>query len=618
MRAKFLVVISLVIVGLALSVLGARTIFTFEPSPKGLALDNVSDTDDEDALMQHPFELDGSRPQGAAPLYLYDYWVQVNEDGFAGTSQQRQKRAQAMFLQQFEDDDAVWLYCGIEGVNHAEVWRTDGSMSGSPPVLNWSYVSDPVFSYPNQAADYAIVWDKSGCEGLYIGTRANGTTGGTEVLRYYKKDGSWRWDVVNESGFGKTHTEDSTTYYDNTHIRAMAIFTSSDDEECLYVGTFNTYSGCEVWRTDGSLKDGGPKMNWEQVSYGGFGQYNSGTGQWEDQPDNICVMGLIVFNDRLYAGTYNWYNKSDPDYDDENDWSAGRIFRYDPSGGDPKHWEMVWDGVVGGSGTEEDPYCYALAARCFAIFDGKLWVGLFHESGDDFYSSSTGDSGDWAAAGSIETGYVNDIVDVIIYKGFLYASSHRGELQYVWRTSNGVDWERRSRDGFGDDYNKSIYCFGTFEGDLFAATWNTKTTFSKEDGTGCEVWRTTEKATYIDLVSFNAYPWRDGTVLLVWETGTEMATAGFDLYRSETPELSSFEKINQKLIQAKGQAGSGAKYYAQDKGVTPGTLYYYFLVEIDVNGKVSVFGPVQARANAAEKAVSPAFSPIIEMDTLGV
>jgi len=471
------------------------------------------------------------------PLYAEDYWVQVNEDGFGGTS----RRAQAMFLLPFNDGTEC-LYCGIEGNvsgsdNKAEIFRTEG---GTSYPLDWEYAADDQVFTDNESADCAISWKGD----LYIGTRNENV--GTQILRYYNDSEGWKWVVVNQSGFG----DDC-----NGHTRAMAIFTSADnDKECLYVGTFNTNTGCEVWRTTGDLAQQGDddydpsypdRMHWQRVNYGGFGA--SG-----DNADNLCVMDMIVFdaNDgegpRLYAGTYNWYDSDDPDYDDERDWDAGRIFRYAEDPSDTKRWDEVWDGVVGGSGTGADPYRYALSARSFAEFDNKLWVGLFHLSGDDFYSSVDGSS--WSKSGSLQAGVENDVVDMMVYGNCLWASGRNGskegnnDHQYVWRTTNGSDWEKRSRDGFGDYRNRSIYCFGVFKGDLYAGTWNTETDFGAEDGTGCEVWKTTEDATYITLDSFEATALDDGSILLRWKTGTEIGTAGFHLgftYIEACPRIST-------------------------------------------------------------------------------
>lgn len=607
MRLKLTIFVAAMIIVSALSVFAWNTVMV---RPVGImdgpVPSRLQRTVNDDLLMSHIGTL--SAEQGPGLLYSGDYWIQVNEDGFGGTAAVRAKRAQAMFLYPFQIDGKTWFYCGVEGVNHAEIWRTDGS-SAYPPVLDWTDATDnSVFGYPNKAADFAIEWNGD----LYVGTR---NEQGTAILRYYDQGGgSWKWVQVNVPGFGKTYTDGEQTRYMNTHTRAMAIFTAPDNQkECLYIGTFNGYSGCEVWRTDGTLagdQDYPERMVWEQVNYGGFG---SGT----DEPDNICVMDMIVFDGGLYAGTYNWNDSKDPDYDDETDWSAGRAFRFAPES-DSKNWDMVWDGVISGAGTDTDPYCYALAARCFAIFGSKLWVGLFHSSGDDFFNTASGDSGAWTGAGRVEDGFPNDLVALKVYDGHLWTTAHRSTRRFVFRSPDGENWEQRSTNGFGDDYNKSLYCFGNLGDDLFVGTWNTETTFSAEDGTGCEVWKTTREATYIKLDSFKAIAQANGSVLLYWETGSEIGTAGFHLYRSEVPEFSSFERITSKVIAPRGTPHSGAEYAILDKSVTAGTLYYYFLVEIDVNGKMSTFGPVQAWALIPQPEYYQMYSAIIQMDTLGV
>ncbi|MBN1594186.1 MAG: hypothetical protein JW941_13155, partial [Candidatus Coatesbacteria bacterium] len=383
----------------------------------------------------------------------------------------------------------------------------------------------------------------------------------------------------------------------------------------LYIGTFNDYSGCEVWRTDGSLNEGGPEMNWETVNYGGFKSSGSGAA-------NICVMDMVVYKDSLYAGTHNrcWGSG----YTTETQWSAGRIFRFAPNQNDSRNWDLVWDGVVNPGG---DPPKYALAARCFTEFQNKLYVGLFHDSGHDIFNS---DGGSWTGVSNIDGENVSDVIDLINFcdtnedppTNHMYATAGQGTSQLVWRTADGMNWEERSEVGFGDENNESLFCFGTFGkahefNALYVGTWNN----TDEDGTGTEIWQTPKPdsdCTYITLTSFDAAAQKDGSIMLRWETGTELGSAGFHLYRSESPDFRSFERITQKMIPARGSAAEGAVYRALDKSVEPGTLYYYFLVEIDANGKMSTFGPVQARAKVPIPETFEMYSAIIQMDTNGV
>ena len=69
-------------------------------------------------------------------------------------------------------------------------------------------------------------------------------------------------------------------------------------------------------------------------------------------------------------------------------------------------------------------------------------------------------------------------------------------------------------------------------------------------------------------------------VIVEWNTATEVSTAGFFLYRSDSPD-SGFVQINQELIAAKGDSQSGATYSYTDKDVHPGETYYYLLEELE-------------------------------------
>lgn len=70
-------------------------------------------------------------------------------------------------------------------------------------------------------------------------------------------------------------------------------------------------------------------------------------------------------------------------------------------------------------------------------------------------------------------------------------------------------------------------------------------------------------------------------VEIKWETATEQETAGFYLYRSQTPD-GEFEPINpDKIIDSKGNPVSGASYTYIDSNVTAGETYYYILEEVE-------------------------------------
>jgi len=537
-----------------------------------------------------------------------NHFTQVNYDGFQSGG--NRCRSQTFAIQQFtrtleSGETSTELYAGVEAgdENRSQVWR-----SAYPPGPgSWVQVAHDWFDASetgNQHIDSAAVFDGK----LYMGVANDGgcqlwCTDGTEA-----SDPPYlNWTKVADQGFGSRHwDEDQQRWvYDNVNAYCMTVFSGY-----LYVGTYNEYTGCEVWRSnDPSIG------NWTLVNYGGFG---SATG---NQPDNICVMDMVVFGGQLYAGTYNrcW----GAGYTSETEWNAGRIFKFAPTQGDPQHWEMVWDGVVN---PNETPTKYALAARCFAEFENELYVGLFHNSGYDIFKSSDGST--WTGVSYIDGQAVSDVIDLINFYDTseappgprLYATTGQGSLDYVWRSDDGATWQQRSTDGFGDDTNTSLFCFGTFEkhhefNALYVGTWKSE----GSDRTGTEIWQTpTGDCTYITLDSFEATALDDGSILLRWKTGTEIGTAGFHLYRSVSADFDSFKRVTTKLIDATGTPEAGGEYAVLDRSVNFGVFYYYFLVEVDVNGKMSAFGPVQARAKIPQPVSFEMYSAIIQLDTLGV
>jgi hypothetical protein len=100
-----------------------------------------------------------------------------------------------------------------------------------------------------------------------------------------------------------------------------------------------------------------------------------------------------------------------------------------------------------------------------------------------------------------------------------------------------------------------------------------------------------QKPTAVTLASFTAEA-GPGSVVLAWDTGTEVDNAGFNLYRA-TAEGGSYAKVNGALIAAEGDPVSGASYSFLDKGLSPGT-YYYKLEDVDLTGTTALHGPVSA------------------------
>ena len=73
-----------------------------------------------------------------------------------------------------------------------------------------------------------------------------------------------------------------------------------------------------------------------------------------------------------------------------------------------------------------------------------------------------------------------------------------------------------------------------------------------------------------------------------WETATEVATAGFNLYRSQS-EDGNYVQINEQMIPSRGTAVSGATYTYEDQNVEAGETYYYLLEEIELDASTQQY-----------------------------
>ncbi|MEW6716764.1 MAG: hypothetical protein AB1345_04575 [Chloroflexota bacterium] len=86
-------------------------------------------------------------------------------------------------------------------------------------------------------------------------------------------------------------------------------------------------------------------------------------------------------------------------------------------------------------------------------------------------------------------------------------------------------------------------------------------------------------------------------VVVTWETASELETAGFNLYRSTSPE-GPFTQINENLLSAQGDPVIGSRYVFTDTQVVAGEWYYYELQEVELDGKAFSQGMVSVRATS--------------------
>jgi hypothetical protein len=98
--------------------------------------------------------------------------------------------------------------------------------------------------------------------------------------------------------------------------------------------------------------------------------------------------------------------------------------------------------------------------------------------------------------------------------------------------------------------------------------------------------------TAVELRSFTGTG-AEKSVKLSWETASELDNLGFNLYRAERPNGLK-TKINEALIPANVPPGSpaGAVYDYVDLDLAPRHGYWYWLEDVDINGRTMLHGPV--------------------------
>ncbi len=92
-----------------------------------------------------------------------------------------------------------------------------------------------------------------------------------------------------------------------------------------------------------------------------------------------------------------------------------------------------------------------------------------------------------------------------------------------------------------------------------------------------------EAPTAVTLSKFDVLEVVPAHVTLNWTTASEINTAGFNVYRAESP-TGPFTRVNPQLIPTSADSIVGGKYQYQDSSVSPGKTYYYQLEDVEYNG----------------------------------
>jgi hypothetical protein len=82
---------------------------------------------------------------------------------------------------------------------------------------------------------------------------------------------------------------------------------------------------------------------------------------------------------------------------------------------------------------------------------------------------------------------------------------------------------------------------------------------------------------------------------LRWETASEVGSAGFHVWRSETAD-GDYERITTSLIPGQGNSSSGATYNFTDKNYEGNATYYYRIEQVDADGGSEMFSAIEVTA----------------------
>lgn len=95
----------------------------------------------------------------------------------------------------------------------------------------------------------------------------------------------------------------------------------------------------------------------------------------------------------------------------------------------------------------------------------------------------------------------------------------------------------------------------------------------------------------VELSSFTAAVTAGQFVVLTWITESESNMLGYRVYRSESNDISAANNISPQVIPAKNSSTTEI-YSFEDREVTSGNSYYYWLETLELDLSSSLFGPV--------------------------
>lgn len=126
----------------------------------------------------------------------------------------------------------------------------------------------------------------------------------------------------------------------------------------------------------------------------------------------------------------------------------------------------------------------------------------------------------------------------------------------------------------------------------------------------CSLLVTAPALANVDLAYFDVIPGAGPTEAIVrWGTETETDTAGFLVKRGVNSD--PVQAIPVHTEQAQGSSISGYDYLYNDTGLTPGQIYYYWLIALTTDGQQVALGVRQITAGGTPLTPPRSFMPLV-------
>jgi len=333
-------------------------------------------------------------------------WEQVNADGFGyrfGNS--------ITGMEVLGDYLYVAVHSLLEGVR---VWRSRTASASD----EWELAAEPGFGRGRSADNCQALKTFRG----YLYGDDSVSVGGTTIWRTSVGASQSDWMTASDPGLG---------IETNGTVQSMVVFRGQ-----LYVGAFNSATGCQIWRTS----EGAKQEDWEPVSTDGFGnRLNQG------------ATAMEVYRDQLYVGTQN------------------------EEGGE------VWRSGTGNSGSFERANLTGFGVgsknvNFLAVTSSGLMAGTYHPHGGQIWMATGAieSATDWVAEGALGFGDTHNFslhgaASFLDERLFISWKNNLGGIE-VWRTLEKVKppeeepltlygFSRRwttTGEGYGDLYPDNI------------------------------------------------------------------------------------------------------------------------------------------------------------------